>query len=260
MAEHLDHLHYLNDILLLRIDDLNYVLSDHLLNRLLIPLYIFSLICATPQDSSTMNRLRISQTVSLFLLSQVFLIVSYKPLLLKLVDILLKSNKTIFELPEFVAPIETLEESLIQAVKAHNSDENESEINEHSMTSINDNNISQSLVENSDQITEPLNDSDLNSVEISMDTTSLTDEEKAKVTLNRSLFKANLTENKPFLESILSALDCDNQTDDRLPLFTLCLLYAVIHNSGIVLGLTELYQTITLSLRINNSIFSIRRK
>jgi protein CLEC16A len=207
-----------------------------------------------------MNRLRISQTVSLFLLSQVFLIVSYKPLLLKLVDILLKSNKTIFELPEFVAPIETLEESLIQAVKAHNSDENESEINEHSMTSINDNNISQSLVENSDQITEPLNDSDLNSVEISMDTTSLTDEEKAKVTLNRSLFKANLTENKPFLESILSALDCDNQTDDRLPLFTLCLLYAVIHNSGIVLGLTELYQTITLSLRINNSIFSIRRK
>ena len=44
MAEHLDHLHYLNDILCLRIDNLNEVLTDHLLNRLFIPLYIYSLV------------------------------------------------------------------------------------------------------------------------------------------------------------------------------------------------------------------------
>lgn len=230
VAEHLDHLHYLNDILLLRIDDLNYVLSDHLLNRLLIPLYIFSLICATPQN---LNRPRISQTVSLFLLSQVFLIISYKPLLLKLVDILLKSNKTIFELPEFVAPNETLEESLIQAVKAHNSDENESENNEFSMNSINENDLTQQITENNLELRQTSVNTESNSVEIAMDTTSLTDEEKAKVTLNRSIAKANLTENKPFLEAILCALDCDYQTDDRLPLFSLSLLYAVIHNSGI---------------------------
>ena len=43
MAEHLDHLHYLNDILCLKIDALNEVLTDHLLNRLLIPLYVYSL-------------------------------------------------------------------------------------------------------------------------------------------------------------------------------------------------------------------------
>lgn len=43
MAEHLDHLHYVNDILLLEIDDLNQVLTDHLLRRMLIPLYIASL-------------------------------------------------------------------------------------------------------------------------------------------------------------------------------------------------------------------------
>ena len=44
MAEHLDHLHYINDILCLRIDNLNEVLTDHLLNRLFIPLYIYSLV------------------------------------------------------------------------------------------------------------------------------------------------------------------------------------------------------------------------
>ena len=43
VAEHLDHLHYVNDILLINIDTLNDVLSDQLLNRLLIPLYVYSL-------------------------------------------------------------------------------------------------------------------------------------------------------------------------------------------------------------------------
>jgi hypothetical protein len=43
VAEHLDHLHYLNDILSLDIGDLNQVLTDHLLNKLLIPLYVYSL-------------------------------------------------------------------------------------------------------------------------------------------------------------------------------------------------------------------------
>ena len=43
VAEHLDHLHFLNDILCLQIDALNAVLTDHLLNRLFIPLYIYSI-------------------------------------------------------------------------------------------------------------------------------------------------------------------------------------------------------------------------
>ena len=43
VAEHLDHLHYLNDILSLNIEDLNKVLSEHLLHKLLVPLYVYSL-------------------------------------------------------------------------------------------------------------------------------------------------------------------------------------------------------------------------
>lgn len=37
-AEHLDHLHYLNDVLMLRIDDINRILSDNLMRHLVKPL------------------------------------------------------------------------------------------------------------------------------------------------------------------------------------------------------------------------------
>jgi protein CLEC16A len=40
VAEHLDHLHYVNDILLLQIRDLSQVLVDHLLTRLFVSKYI----------------------------------------------------------------------------------------------------------------------------------------------------------------------------------------------------------------------------
>lgn len=43
VAEHLDHLHYLNDILIINCEFLNDVLTDHLLNRLFLPLYVCSL-------------------------------------------------------------------------------------------------------------------------------------------------------------------------------------------------------------------------
>ena len=43
VAEHLDHMHYVNDILCLSIDNLNEVLVEQLFQRLLLPLYINSL-------------------------------------------------------------------------------------------------------------------------------------------------------------------------------------------------------------------------
>ncbi|CAF3889210.1 unnamed protein product, partial [Rotaria sordida] len=44
LEEYLDHIHYLQDIFLLNVDSLNNVLKDQLMNRLLIPVYMFSLI------------------------------------------------------------------------------------------------------------------------------------------------------------------------------------------------------------------------
>ena len=48
VAEHLDHLYYIKDILSLGVVSLNSVLIDQLLNRLLIPLYVLSLTDHSP--------------------------------------------------------------------------------------------------------------------------------------------------------------------------------------------------------------------
>ncbi|XP_050345845.1 protein CLEC16A homolog isoform X1 [Nymphalis io] len=142
VAEHLDHLHYINDILCLNIPDLNDVLTEHLLHKLLIPLYIYSLtsestkrpITSSPynrdhlqsievitrnleailtgKSSETPSRLNypmlrhdseeetkpsVSSVVALFLLSQVFLIITHGPIVHALAWIILQSNLSVFE-------------------------------------------------------------------------------------------------------------------------------------------------------------------
>lgn len=134
IAEHLDHLHYLNDIFLLRIDDLNMILIDHFLNRLLVPLYIYSLVSAEKHDPLS-KRPRISQALSFFLLSQVFHIIAYESLVQNLTAVFFDDNPSIFETPEFAAPPETLEESLVQATRLSNdskSSDSEGEVQEKS--------------------------------------------------------------------------------------------------------------------------------
>uniref|UniRef100_A0A1A7YR49 C-type lectin domain family 16, member A n=1 Tax=Iconisemion striatum TaxID=60296 RepID=A0A1A7YR49_9TELE len=86
VAEHLDHLHYLNDILIINCEFLNDVLTDHLLNRLFLPLYVYSL----------SEERKISPQVSLYLLSQVFLIIHYQPLVNALADVILNGDLSVF--------------------------------------------------------------------------------------------------------------------------------------------------------------------
>ncbi|XP_075686214.1 protein CLEC16A isoform X3 [Rhinoderma darwinii] len=123
VSQHLDHLNYLNDILIINCEFLNDVLTDHLLNRLLLPLYVYSLV---NQDQST-DRPRISPQVSLYLLSQVFLTIHYAPLVDSLADVILNGDLSMFSSkPEhdvqqscvessircFIKPQESLEKSL----------------------------------------------------------------------------------------------------------------------------------------------------
>lgn len=116
MAEHLDHLHYLNDILCLNISDLNAVLTEHLLHKLFVPLYIFSLTPAPPLsmalvtqnlaavlnkvveiDIQEMNNPRVSCVVSLFLLSLVFLVITHGPLVHALAWVILNADHNVFK-------------------------------------------------------------------------------------------------------------------------------------------------------------------
>lgn len=142
VAEHLDHLHYINDILCLNIPDLNDVLTEHLLHKLLVPLYIYSLTSSVKRlptsspynrdhiqsievitrnleailsgknaemspslnyprqsrlDSEDESKPSVSCVVSLFLLSQVFLIITHGPIVHALAWILLQSDLSVFE-------------------------------------------------------------------------------------------------------------------------------------------------------------------
>lgn len=234
VAEHLDHLHYLNDILHLSIEDLNQVLTEHLLNRLLIPLYIYSLILP-PAQENCLEKPRIANIASLFLLSQVFLIISYEKLVQRLVDIMLNGNMDIFDKPEFAAPPETLEESLIQATKID--DKIKQEYNEENqIVSVEDvslcdpsNQASTSHISVSEQMEENLSNSDLE-----INEASITDEEKAAAASNINKKCLNMKQEceKPFLDSIYTSLNCVNKTDDHTAVFALCLLYAMVNNIG----------------------------
>lgn len=229
VAEHLDHLHYLNDILLLKITDLNQVLSDHLLHKLLIPLYIYSLSSLRRQSEVTMetatqnlarvlnkslaipeNNLhqsespngKVSCVVALFLLSQVFLIISHLPLIRNLAWIILKTEKIIFEqgldklLAEYELYIKSLEASTVQTNL-------QIEIESNASSSGSRENL----------LEEPRN---------------ITDEEKEKLA-STPIESSNISD-KPFLETVYNSLDC--LENDYAALFALCLLYALANNKG----------------------------
>ncbi|XP_040214471.1 protein CLEC16A isoform X5 [Rana temporaria] len=141
VSQHLDHLNYLNDILIINCEFLNDVLTNHLLNRLLLPLYVYSLVNQDqgffplsyymwPEHQPTLRateRPRISPQVALYLLSQVFLTIHYAPLVNSLADVILNGDLSMFSSkPEhnvqqgsadssiqcFTKPQETLEKSL----------------------------------------------------------------------------------------------------------------------------------------------------
>ncbi|XP_077526943.1 C-type lectin domain containing ema isoform X2 [Haemaphysalis longicornis] len=262
VAEHLDHLHYVNDILCLRIEALNAVLTDHLLHRLLVPLYVYSLVQG-PHPCLADDRKKVSSVVSLFLLSQVFLIVSHEPLVRQLANIILNRDMKVFSSrpkedsssnksdlgsePEFVAPEETLEKSLETWVPAAAGSNGGGGVDEEgcrgdphpgsaTTTPTHPYPPGTCHPEEGDHQAPPSADCEVNPAYLP-DGLNITDEQKAQVAhrLNMAameqLSQGWLLGDRPFLAAILNALDCSES--DHPALFALCLLYALGHNSGI---------------------------
>ncbi|TKR67801.1 hypothetical protein L596_023894 [Steinernema carpocapsae] len=71
IAEHLDNMHYLNDILMIEFTDLNVLLTNSVYDRLVSPLYLASL----AQLRETSSTILLSRVSSLFALSQFLLII-----------------------------------------------------------------------------------------------------------------------------------------------------------------------------------------
>nr|NP_001262635.1 endosomal maturation defective, isoform C [Drosophila melanogaster]AGB96015.1 endosomal maturation defective, isoform C [Drosophila melanogaster] len=252
VAEHLDHLHYLSDILLLEIKDLNAVLTEHLLHKLFVPLYIFSLTPAPPPpslavvtqnlaavlnrnvdiDIQEMHNPRVSSIVALFLLSLVFLVVSHAPLVHALAWVILNGDHSVFKegaaeilnsyvehrevvVPGFGEPDESLEQALDTVT-------GQSSSSSYALSE-------DSGVESSSPATTEL-DSQADAVEAEqIKLRNITDEEKQLLQKSSSSTKADFAEMaKPFLDTVLHALDCTE--NDYLALLSLCLIYAMSHN------------------------------
>ncbi|XP_064478520.1 protein CLEC16A-like isoform X2 [Ornithodoros turicata] len=270
VAEHLDHLHYLNDILCLRIDALNAVLTDHLLHRLLLPLYVYSLVQGQHPRLPD-ERPHVISVVSLFLLSQVFLIISHKPLVRQLAYIIFNRNMKIFSgrgkddsssnksdlgsEPEFLPPEEPLEKSLQTSGRRRASSGSECSRGQPSWLANpeeqgcrgdpqvhGDGHIEDGIpiyavgVDLGEDGDRPPTECEVNPAYLP-DGPNITDEQKVEaaqrmnhVTLEQ-LQQDFLLTNRPFLNSIFNALDCTE--DDHTALFALCLLYAMGHNAGI---------------------------
>ncbi|KAL5292585.1 CLEC16A family protein [Megaselia abdita] len=240
VAEHLDHLHYLNDILLLEIADLNAVLTEHLLHKLFVPLYVFSLTPAPPMsialltqnlaavlnktvdiDIQEMSNPRVSSVVALYLLSLVFLVVNHGPLVHALAWVILNGDQYVFKegaaeilnayiegreavAPGFGAPQESLEEAL-DTVVGHISVSSDSYSEEGAASLLHS------------KSTGPV------------ERTNITDEEKERLRNLDNSMSADMA--RPFLDMILSSLDCSE--NDYLTLLGLCLFYALANNKGV---------------------------
>ncbi|KAF1454087.1 Protein CLEC16A, partial [Spheniscus demersus] len=253
VAEHLDHLHYLNDILIINCEFLNDVLTDHLLNRLFLPLYVYSLV---NQDKGG-ERPKISLQVSLYLLSQVFLIIHYSPLVNSLAEVILNGDLSVVNslnlqakssIRCFIKPTETLERSLeinkqkgkkrvqkrpnYKNVGEEDEEERGSEDNQDDLDKTKGTEASSKGIRTSSEneeiemvIMERCKLSELSISTVTEQNT--TDEEKSAAASGSEITNWN----RPFLDMVYNALDCAE--DDYYALFVLCLLYAMSHNKGI---------------------------
>ncbi|KAA0705799.1 Protein CLEC16A [Triplophysa tibetana] len=249
VAEHLDHLHYLNDILIINCEFLSDVLTDHLLNRLFLPLYAYSLVTQEQSEERKIN-----PQVSLYLLSQVFLIIHYRPLVNALADVILNGDLSMFSVQteqsahksssnagvrRFTKPVESLERSLEMSrhrgrkktQKRPNYKNVGEEEDEERGTEEGQDEEKEKAKEIEMVVMEKCRISDVST----LTEQNITDEEKSAAAA-----RSEVQKNRPFLDMLYNSLDCD--TDDYQALFVLCLLYAVSHSKGINLELLEKIQ------------------
>uniref|UniRef100_F6TYQ1 C-type lectin domain containing 16A n=1 Tax=Equus caballus TaxID=9796 RepID=F6TYQ1_HORSE len=205
VAEHLDHLHYLNDILIINCEFLNDVLTDHLLNRLFLPLYVYSL---ENQDKGG-ERPKISLPVSLYLLSQA------KP-----------------SIRCFIKPTETLERSLEmnkhkgkRRVQKRPNYKNVGEEEDEEKGPAEDAQEDAEKAKEIEMVIMERSKLPELAASTSVQEQNTTDEEKSAATGLESVQWS-----RPFLDMVYHALDSPD--DDYHALFVLCLLYAMSHNKG----------------------------
>ncbi|XP_067938113.1 protein CLEC16A-like [Watersipora subatra] len=244
VAEHLDHLHYLNDILELNIEPLNNILTDYLLQRLYVPLYVRSL---APHSFVQSSSPQITRVLALSLLAQVFLIIHHQPLVRRLLSLLLapyddEHSSTLADsalhptVARFVAPAMSLVDDYMRLGEAPPHVDS----------------LSQSTLVSKpelDTASNPSSETQVTPVEsdhiITEPVSNTTDDEKIEQEAEQS--SHTLLSSRSYIAAIFSSLDAVD--GDFTALLALCLLYAIGENSGIN---QELLDSINLNTRLSS--------
>lgn len=265
VAEHLDHLHYLNDILIINCEFLNDVLTDHLLNRLFFPLYVYSLVTQEQCEDRKIN-----PQVSLYLLSQVFLIIHYQPLVNALADVILNGDLTVFSaqaeqnahktssnsgVRRFTKPPESLERSLEisrqrgrKRTQKRPNYKNVGEEEEEERGAEEGTEEEKEKAKGTEASSKPSRTcGDTEEIEMVVmekcklsDVSSLTEQNITDEEKTAAAARIESQRSRPFLDMVYNALDCE--IEDYHALFVLCLLFAMSHSKGINPELLEKIQ------------------
>ncbi|XP_059165361.1 protein CLEC16A-like isoform X2 [Physella acuta] len=292
VAEHLDHLHYLNDIFLIDIDTLNEVLTDKLLNRLLVPLYVYSLTKRKKFSEEADDRKHVSCVVSLFLLSQVFLIIHFGPLMQQLAEVIFQGDIALSQpagsghrdspkmgIREFRPPRESLEKTLENTKPRRSYDQQEATKSVKGAVKPGEPAAPAAGAAAAEVLSSPSTEGALSpssevcsgDTELSSPTQNSTDEEKLMgrthqrlapprpPPMSENIQTAFSLDNRPYLEAIFNALECSE--NDYSALFALCLLYAMGKSKGISQSLLDsvLMPTERSDCKKNYNLFLVER-
>ncbi|CAF4560580.1 unnamed protein product [Rotaria sp. Silwood1] len=238
LEEYLDHIHYLQDIFLLNVDSLNNVLKDQLMNRLLIPIYIFSLIKCDKFSRITDSRPRLDQSSALFLLAEV--------MIEELADIILSANietaeaiqRRYGEQISYSLPPTSLDVCLAKTESIHN--KTTSEISLNALDIVNDtyryrHDHEQIRIRSASSSPRP---SSINQrlIESNAKSTCLyvsnwTNDEKNKRRLSQIKFNDTNLSERPYFEALIKALDCTE--NDQLCFYALSVLLTMTMNLSV---------------------------
>lgn len=217
-------------------------------------------------DIQEINNPRVSSIVALYLLSLVFLVITHAPLVHALAWVILNGDHSVFKegaaeilnayvehrliiVPGFGEPRESLEQAL-ETVGANSTSHSYDTDNLNTLeasnatSSVLDAAVTNATATTSNTITTVEECAASDMCRISLETASvaaqavlnnaklanITDEEKEKIQKLAQPTRAFNELNRPFLEMVLSALDCTE--NDYLALLSLCLIYAMAYNRG----------------------------
>ncbi|CAM4774819.1 unnamed protein product [Rotaria magnacalcarata] len=244
LEEYLDHIHYLQDIFLLNVDNLNNVLKDQLMNRLLIPVYIFSLIKRDKFSRVKDPRIMLDQLSTLFLLAEVFLVIHYRPVVEELADIILSADVETVEAIQhrygeqisYSLPPASLEICLAKYEANDESDASDPEV-VLKVVDINDDEERRqyegehSRLRSASSLSANHQTTETNIKPASLYVSNWTDDEKYRRTKNPMRLNNAQIADRPYFNTLIKALECTE--NDQLCFYALSVLLTMTTNPAV---------------------------